>query len=143
MVQYCADHVITIYDRSIASLASTQARSADAMIGTVTKDFDVVCPQFRLLKRRLLGLVGGHSGPNYRSPITASILMKHLTNTSKRKPLVTLGDAVQSLLETPDPTTENMCLVDKREFSAKKPWSAKRDSYEHMLLSASFLIVRE
>ena len=25
-----------------------------------------------------------HSGPNYRSPITASILMKHLTGTGKQ-----------------------------------------------------------
>ena len=46
------------------------------------------------------------------------------------KPLVTLGDAVESFLETPDPITENMCLADKTKFSTKKPWSATCDPYE-------------
>ena len=46
------------------------------------------------------------------------------------KPLVTLGDAVESFLETPDPIIENMCLADKKKFSAKKSWSATRDLYE-------------
>lgn len=46
------------------------------------------------------------------------------------KPLVTLGDAVESFLETPDPSTENMCPADKWKFTTKKPWSATRESYE-------------
>ena len=56
--------------------------------------------------------------------------MMMLLLRQQAKPLVTLGDAVESFLATPDPTTEDMCLADKREFSAKKPWSARRDSYE-------------
>lgn len=62
--------------------------------------------------------------------ITKLACMIMLLLRQQAKPLVTLGDAVESFLETPDPTTENMCLADKSEFSAKKPWSATRDSYE-------------
>ena len=62
--------------------------------------------------------------------ITKLACMIMLLLRQQAKPLVTLGDAVESFLETPDPTTENMCLADKSEFSAKKPWSAASDSYE-------------
>lgn len=62
--------------------------------------------------------------------ITKLTCMIMLLLRQQAKPLVTLGDAVESFLETPDPTTENMCLADKSEFSAKKPWSAANDSYE-------------
>ena len=62
--------------------------------------------------------------------ITKLACMIMLLLHQQAKPLVTLGDAVESFLETPDPTTENMCLADKSEFSARKPWSAACDSYE-------------
>ena len=62
--------------------------------------------------------------------ITKLACMIMLLLRQQAKPLVTLGDAVESFLETPDSTTENMCLADKSEFSTKKPWSATRDSYE-------------
>lgn len=62
--------------------------------------------------------------------ITKLACMIMLLLRQQAKPLVTLGDAVESFLETPDPTTENMCLADKSEFSAKKPWSAASDTYE-------------
>ena len=62
--------------------------------------------------------------------ITKLTCMIMLLLRQQAKPLVTLGDAVESFLETPDPTTENMCLADRSEFSAKKPWSAASDSYE-------------
>jgi len=38
---------------------------------------------------------------------------------AKDYPLVTLGDAIASFLEHPDPTTKDMCLVSKREVLAK------------------------
>ena len=62
--------------------------------------------------------------------ITKLACMVVLLLRQQAKPLVTLGDAVESFLETPDPITENMCLADKRKFSAKKPWSATCDPYE-------------
>ena len=62
--------------------------------------------------------------------ITKLACMVVLLLRQQAKPLVTLGDAVESFLETPDPSTENMCLADKRKFSAKKPWSATCDPYE-------------
>ena len=62
--------------------------------------------------------------------ITKLACMIMLLLRQQAKPLVTLGDAVESFLATPDPTTENMCLAEKRVFSAKKPWLARRDSYE-------------
>ena len=62
--------------------------------------------------------------------ITKLACMMMLLLRQQAKPLVTLGDAVESFLETPDPTTGNMCLADKSEFSAKKPWSAASDTYE-------------
>ncbi|KAL9601249.1 MAG: hypothetical protein Q9219_002654 [cf. Caloplaca sp. 3 TL-2023] len=43
-------------------------------------------------------------------------------------PLVTIGDAIQSFLQEPDPTTEDMCWADKYAFSTRnwkgsaKPW---------------------
>ena len=62
--------------------------------------------------------------------ITKLACMMMLLLGQQAKPLVTLGDAVESFLETPDPTTENMCLADKRKFSAKKPWSMTRHPYK-------------
>ena len=74
--------------------------------------------------------------------ITKLACMLMLLFRQQAKPLVTLGDAVESFLETPDPTTENMCLADKSDFSEKKLWSAASDSYEPRQLcwfaSASF-----
>ena len=62
--------------------------------------------------------------------ITKLACMVVLLLRQEAKPLVTLGDTVESFLETPDPITENMCLADKWKFSAKKSWSAMRDPYE-------------
>ncbi len=62
--------------------------------------------------------------------ITKLACMTMLLLQQQAKPLVTLGDAVESFLATPDPTTENMCLAEKRVFSAKQPWLARRNSYE-------------
>lgn len=84
---------------------------------------------------------------SFRSKLQIAYNSKHpdeaFDGYRQAKSLLTLGDAVQSFLETPGPTTENMCLVNKREFSAKEPWSATRGSYEPMLLLASFLRVLE
>lgn len=62
--------------------------------------------------------------------ITKLACMIMLLFRQQAKPLVTLGDAVESFLETPDPTTENMCLADKSGFAAKTPLSTASDSYE-------------
>ncbi|KAK0515276.1 hypothetical protein JMJ35_002655 [Cladonia borealis] len=62
--------------------------------------------------------------------LTKWACMMMLLLRQQAKPLVTLGDAVDSFLETPDPTTENMCLADKRKFSAKRLWLATCDLYE-------------
>lgn len=35
----------------------------------------------------------------------------------RSQPLVTLGDALASFLDQPDPTTENMCLANKYSFA--------------------------
>ena len=76
--------------------------------------------------------------------VTKLACMMMLLLRQQAKPLVTLGDTVESFLETPDPTTENMCLADKRKFSAsssQKPWSATLDPYKpkrsHWFASAS------
>ena len=53
----------------------------------------------------------------------------------KSQPLVTLGDAIASFLQHRDPTTENMCLADKKTFIedqwnyAGGPWQAKRHKW--------------
>lgn len=62
--------------------------------------------------------------------ITKVACMVVLLLRQEAKPLVTLGDAVESFLETPDTSTENMCLADKWKFTTKKPWSATREPYE-------------
>jgi len=38
----------------------------------------------------------------------------------RSQPLVTLGDALASFLDHPDPTTENMCLANKSSFAQNK-----------------------
>lgn len=47
-------------------------------------------------------------------------------------PLVTLGDAIASFLEYPDPTTKDMCLISKREVLDALPiprkWKAGKES---------------
>jgi hypothetical protein len=35
---------------------------------------------------------------------------------AKQYPLVTLGDAIASFLEDPDPNTKNMCLISKKDI---------------------------
>ena len=62
--------------------------------------------------------------------ITKLACMVMLLLGQEAKPLVTLGDAVESFLATPDATTELMCLADKSKFYAKKHWSATRNPYE-------------
>ncbi|KUJ14616.1 uncharacterized protein LY89DRAFT_720111 [Mollisia scopiformis] len=41
------------------------------------------------------------------------MIMMFRTRNSNAKPLVTRGDAIQSFIELPDPTTDDMCLYDK------------------------------
>lgn len=43
----------------------------------------------------------------------------------KSEPLITLGDAISSFLNDPDPTTKNMCLANKNDFR-KTGWRATR-----------------
>jgi len=51
-------------------------------------------------------------------------------------PLVTLGDAIASFLEYPDPTTKDMCLVSKQDVLARafdrpglpKKWKEGKES---------------
>ena len=62
--------------------------------------------------------------------ITKLACMVTLLLGQEAKPLVTLGDAVESFLATPDATTEQMCLANKTKFYTKKHWSATRNPYE-------------
>jgi hypothetical protein len=49
----------------------------------------------------------------------------------KEKPLVTIGDAVASFLQTPDPTTLQMCLRNKSDFRDDPPsWSEDPVEYK-------------
>ena len=82
---------------------------------------------------------GGHCTLQFSLLLITSVIVCNITKLAcmmmlllrhQAKPLVTLGDAVESFLATPDPTTENLCLADKRIFSEKKPWLARHDSYE-------------
>ena len=43
----------------------------------------------------------------------------------KSEPLITLGDAISSFLNDPDPTTKNMCLADKNVFR-KTGWQTTK-----------------
>jgi hypothetical protein len=52
---------------------------------------------------------------------TKAICMLLTAWNTKEYPLVTLGDAIASFLENPDPTTRNMCLVSKENVD--KAWS--------------------
>lgn len=47
----------------------------------------------------------------------------------KSEPLITLGDAISSFLNDPDPTTKNMCLADKNEFR-KTGWQATKTTWK-------------
>ena len=83
--------------------------------------------------------VKGYCTLQFSILIIAIVLVCNLTKLAcmvvlllrqEAKPLVTLGDAVESFLETLDPITENMCLADKWKFSSKERWSATREPYE-------------
>jgi hypothetical protein len=55
----------------------------------------------------------------------------------KQKPLVTIGDAVASFLQTPDSATTQMCLRTKADFQSNQTaWS--QDPVEYKRASRSF-----
>lgn len=65
--------------------------------------------------------------------LVKAVLMSWLAFGMKDKPLMTMGDAVLSFLNTPDSTTRNRCLFSKSEFRAgivpppmAKQWHRKR-----------------
>jgi len=51
----------------------------------------------------------------------------------KERPLMTMGDAVSSFLQQPDPTTENMCLLSKSDvhYQRRKDWAPLSKIYDH------------
>lgn len=49
-----------------------------------------------------------------------------LAAAAKDEPLDTIGDAIQSFMRNPDPTTENMCLATWRDFQSPF-WGARRN----------------
>ncbi|KAL2139796.1 hypothetical protein VTI28DRAFT_4681 [Corynascus sepedonium] len=72
--------------------------------------------------------------------VTVSVLFKR---PSSFQPLVTLGDAISSFLQDPDPTTQGACLLSKTDvwhgrwpLTAAKCWSPKNNHY--WLRSVSF-----
>ncbi|KAF6222037.1 hypothetical protein HO133_001123 [Letharia lupina] len=48
---------------------------------------------------------------------TKALCMLLTIRNQKSQPLVTLGDAIQSFLQEPDPSTEGMCLASKAHFN--------------------------
>lgn len=59
-----------------------------------------------------------------------SICMFYTVCKSKEDPLVTVGDAVSSFLESPDKTTVGMCIVSKRDIK-KGIWKYTSDGITH------------
>ena len=49
---------------------------------------------------------------------TKALCMLLAIRHQKSQPLVTLGDAIESFLQEPDPTTEGMCLAGKANFNS-------------------------
>lgn len=58
---------------------------------------------------------------------TAAMILVFLGERSR--PLMTVGDAIASFLNEPDPTTKNMCLADKYLF-AKEGWEATSSTWK-------------
>lgn len=44
----------------------------------------------------------------------------------REAPLITIGDAVASFLDSPDSTTQNLCLLSKKAVTTKKIWEPNR-----------------
>jgi hypothetical protein len=72
----------------------------------------------------------GHCKLKFNIPIIVIVIVCNASKAicmlltvwnTKEYPLVTLGDAIASFLEDPDPTTTNMCLVSKE--NVEKAWS--------------------
>ncbi|KAI5836888.1 hypothetical protein DFP73DRAFT_488070 [Morchella snyderi] len=59
-----------------------------------------------------------------------SICMFYTVCKSKENPLVTVGDAVSSFLESPDKTTAGMCIVSKKDIK-KGIWKHTSDGTTH------------
>lgn len=59
-----------------------------------------------------------------------SVCMFYTVCKSKENPLVTVGDAVSSFLESPDKTTAGMCIVSKKDIK-KGIWKYTSDGTTH------------
>jgi hypothetical protein len=51
-------------------------------------------------------------------------------NEEDYRPMVTVGDAVQSFLRRPDDTTQGMCLASQRDFLRRDGWTARPRTWE-------------
>ena len=123
---------------SLSNTCDTSALIAEAAnwtITTVDTDADnLVLPIQYCLSQK----VDGHCTLQFSLLIIIIVIFCNITKLAcmvmlllcrQAKPLVTLGDAVESFLATPDVTTDHMCLTDKSGFSSKN-WSATRTPYE-------------
>lgn len=54
--------------------------------------------------------------------LVKAICMGFIAWKRDAEPLVTLGDAIKSFLNQPDPTTEGNCVVGKSRFETSKVW---------------------
>jgi hypothetical protein len=53
-------------------------------------------------------------------------IMAYVSTTTKKNPLLNIGDAIFSFLGRPDPTTKEMSLCSKKDFQRlKHPWSSQ------------------
>ena len=55
------------------------------------------------------------------------VVMGHLAWRSPKAPLVTLGDAVASFLDRPDPATTNACLLGEDYFRKNVDWVGRKE----------------
>ncbi|PGH21346.1 hypothetical protein AJ80_03397 [Polytolypa hystricis UAMH7299] len=69
--------------------------------------------------------------------LSKAVLMCLTLYTVKDNPLITIGDAVASFLQRPDPATENMCLLSRGDLqtlphiwpAGPKPWKPVKQSW--------------
>ena len=57
--------------------------------------------------------------------LAKAIIMFLATRWMRGVPLLTLGDAIATFLDRPDPTTKNMCLVTRKEATHETVWLGK------------------
>ena len=101
----------------------------NAKVGKVKAHADKWKTNGFLIKHCLSEVVQGRCSVNFNLPIIVVVIISNVSKAIlmfivafriKDKPLITIGDAIDSFTSQNDPNTKNMCLIDKEKIKRTK-----------------------